>query len=505
MSSFSAVGLVLYDVIAHLNEDEQHKAEKKIERVLGVGNRQPTKEERILFEEWLLFEWRDVTGESLIDRALRDGSLTVEQEERCRVLQQTNIYSYWGAKDIVPGYGFTLIDRYTKQPYRVVAPELAGQFDENAFFAARICQIDGKWRMCSGRVQIRSLVFTNESEKTFFSNKPKDFGILYVNSGSGIPDTKTSVPDYEQAVKNFDGILNRTDLSKFISSDTVVAWMKRADTERNKLHFASVINIILGLAYGLPQDLVSELLEATQHLQIAWREKNPVIVQRNLDNDVGPLHTILEIDPDMWREQFDEAVQLSHEGRQKDAYEQYRKSFAILIDKQGVFSDIYRFVYNAAMAVMYTNPKLARKLAGMSLDINPKYDLALDFVRKFDAGDLDDAIRNANLLQKVQAMEQLLVSKRGGWMTEEQAKELRKKQRSARAKFFSNAVERVVSKEITDYVKWLKTLKINFEDGTKTTSISTYNALGEVVHSSKLGRNDPCYCGSKKKFKKCHG
>jgi uncharacterized protein YchJ len=24
-------------------------------------------------------------------------------------------------------------------------------------------------------------------------------------------------------------------------------------------------------------------------------------------------------------------------------------------------------------------------------------------------------------------------------------------------------------------------------------------------HAPKLGRNDPCFCGSGKKFKKCHG
>ncbi|HJM55960.1 MAG TPA: SEC-C metal-binding domain-containing protein [Planctomycetota bacterium] len=26
-----------------------------------------------------------------------------------------------------------------------------------------------------------------------------------------------------------------------------------------------------------------------------------------------------------------------------------------------------------------------------------------------------------------------------------------------------------------------------------------------VHHAEKLGRNDPCSCGSGKKFKKCHG
>ena len=27
----------------------------------------------------------------------------------------------------------------------------------------------------------------------------------------------------------------------------------------------------------------------------------------------------------------------------------------------------------------------------------------------------------------------------------------------------------------------------------------------EPIHSEKIGRNDPCPCGSGKKYKKCHG
>lgn len=31
------------------------------------------------------------------------------------------------------------------------------------------------------------------------------------------------------------------------------------------------------------------------------------------------------------------------------------------------------------------------------------------------------------------------------------------------------------------------------------------NPKGQPVHVTKIGRNDPCHCGSGKKYKKCHG
>ena len=30
-------------------------------------------------------------------------------------------------------------------------------------------------------------------------------------------------------------------------------------------------------------------------------------------------------------------------------------------------------------------------------------------------------------------------------------------------------------------------------------------AAAEPAEAAKLGRNDPCWCGSGKKFKRCHG
>jgi preprotein translocase subunit SecA len=44
--------------------------------------------------------------------------------------------------------------------------------------------------------------------------------------------------------------------------------------------------------------------------------------------------------------------------------------------------------------------------------------------------------------------------------------------------------------------------------GVSTAAVGGAVAAPQTVHASpheKLGRNDPCWCGSGKKFKKCHG
>ena len=49
---------------------------------------------------------------------------------------------------------------------------------------------------------------------------------------------------------------------------------------------------------------------------------------------------------------------------------------------------------------------------------------------------------------------------------------------------------------------------VNETTGTLITSHQEPSELGgpkDKVEGKKLGRNDPCWCGSGKKYKKCHG
>jgi preprotein translocase subunit SecA len=46
---------------------------------------------------------------------------------------------------------------------------------------------------------------------------------------------------------------------------------------------------------------------------------------------------------------------------------------------------------------------------------------------------------------------------------------------------------------------------VQLQKGDETISTSTTGAAGQSPSGEKVGRNDPCWCGSGKKFKRCHG
>ena len=56
-----------------------------------------------------------------------------------------------------------------------------------------------------------------------------------------------------------------------------------------------------------------------------------------------------------------------------------------------------------------------------------------------------------------------------------------------------------------DDVRELEQLRSATEVGTITTPTEALPNLGAQFGGAKVGRNDPCPCGSGRKFKKCHG
>ena len=66
-------------------------------------------------------------------------------------------------------------------------------------------------------------------------------------------------------------------------------------------------------------------------------------------------------------------------------------------------------------------------------------------------------------------------------------------QKAARASIteFTKKIEKKKEKELAD---------LQFMGGSDSSAPQT-----PIVASKKVGRNDPCYCGSGKKYKKCHG
>lgn len=65
-------------------------------------------------------------------------------------------------------------------------------------------------------------------------------------------------------------------------------------------------------------------------------------------------------------------------------------------------------------------------------------------------------------------------------------------------------VETVLTLEHED-VRELERLRAAIEPGAIETAVEAMPDLGTPFGGAKVGRNDPCPCGSGRKFKKCHG
>ena len=63
-----------------------------------------------------------------------------------------------------------------------------------------------------------------------------------------------------------------------------------------------------------------------------------------------------------------------------------------------------------------------------------------------------------------------------------------------------NQLQSTVGAQVSELI-----LKVNFTQAPQQNRSDMSNMTDKTHSGSKLGRNDPCYCGSGKKFKKCHG
>jgi hypothetical protein len=270
-----------------------------------------------------------------------------------------------------------------------------------------------------------------------------------------------------------------------------------------------VVNLLMGIAYGISVEEAELLLGFYATLQQAVPYNDDRDGKHDAKSADGSGHYVFETDLDAWRDNFDEAKAIAHSGDRAGAFAAYEHAFKVLHENYSTFPDIYRFVYNAAVAVMPDDFELSKRLVTLSLDLNPKYDLAVDLLRRMDNGELDDTVRNVQLLKVLEQTETVSIPKKGVWMSKERARSLK----GFRAKFVKSIDKPKVNPEtnnIVRYVEWLRSKHINFTNDAKTDQISTYNMLGELVGgmpnpTSKIGPNDSCYCQSGKKYKKCHG
>lgn len=504
MSEPSAVALVVYDLFDLMDDDEDDIA---FHQFFGddASHNAVDHFEMILFEEWLLFDWRDIDNNSLLKRGISESSFTKVQRERCQQLLANNIYSDWQIVDRVIGYGITLEDVYSGEQYKVRHARYSTELALDSVFCARLALLNDRWIPASGFIEPHVLQFPQGNRADFYDKRPKEFNprtfMLERRARaekllSGHPDAIPNVP-LPVAHQTMKQALKDAGLDSFVNLEAIETWINK-DLNRTTKQVAEApyplaMSLLLGLAVGCKESIVQELT-----LAIASMQRAATVLRSQPKPKSGDEGMIVStFDPNEWLDLFDEAAGLMRAGKEVEAAKYFEQAFEIMHKNRGVNPLVFRQLHNAAVAYLYSGEEvLARKALAASLELNPVYDLGLKTQKALDEGKMDQLLALSKLFRNVQSM----IGKR------------KKGQRARRAS------ERQTS-PVIKYYDWVKDLGINFYDNNPT---EDFHYVGDsenvqkpkpkpVLKSPKTGRNDPCPCGKQDKasnpikYKKCHG
>lgn len=500
MSEISAVALVIYDLFSLMDEGEDDTA---FHQFFGdfSGHGKVEHSEMILYEEWLLFDWRDAFSKALLERGLAEPSFTKSQHERCEQLLATNVYSSWQLVDRVLGYGFTLEDVYTGERYKIRHPRHSTELEIDSVFYARLVSLDGRWTIASGFVEPQVLHFPQGKRADFFGERQPDLNPLTFMRHRraraeklilGQPDAIPKV-SLDAARKSMQQALQAAELDVLISLNTIESWIK-SDQKRSPKQIQAVpyplaMSLTLGLAIDCDESIMEELTLAIAMMQRASVDQT---VPKRTSPKPGEGLIVGTFDPAEWMVPFEQAADLMHVGKESEAVEWFEQAFTAMHTGRSTNPLVFRQLHNAAVAYFYSGQEaLGIKALAASLALNPAYDVGIKTKEALDEGQLDELL----LLGKMSRRMQPLLARRT------------KGQRMRRLP------ERQAS-SVLKYYDWLKDLGINFYDDSPTDEIYYHGGRAVVgttvsptitTESKKIGRNEPCPCDSGKKYKKCHG
>ncbi len=202
-----------------------------------------------------------------------------------------------------------------------------------------------------------------------------------------------------------------------------------------------------------------------------FRESNPDHSEQKYKMDTYDRNTYATLN--------EEALRFMRSSEYERAYRAYEGIIQKLLVERTPFFSAFRAYANAAVCCFLGNdelPPLGEQLLEAALRINPLYDFALQ-MREYYVAPQNDfsgvSKKDRNFAKTLRALMQDIGA---------------------------SAYRRTPFRK---YERFLSECGVSLTYKTKT--IPTVRRINEKGQSVKIGRNDPCYCNSGKKFKKCHG
>lgn len=207
--------------------------------------------------------------------------------------------------------------------------------------------------------------------------------------------------------------------------------------------------------------------------------KSPFNFRESSPQQVEPKYVVDTYDRTIYATLNQKALRLMHKGEYESAYFVYEGILQKLLDERTPFFPSFRAYANAAICCFLGGDErksLGAPLLDAALRINPLYDFALEMQKYY--------VVRENDLSSVPKKD----------------KHLAKMLRTVLQRVGADTYRRTPFRK---YERFLSECGISL--AYKTTTTPTVWKTDEKGRQVKIGRNDPCYCGSGKKYKRCHG
>jgi hypothetical protein len=300
----------------------------------------------------------------------------------------------------------------------------------------------------------------------------------------GIVDRESRKDGYGHARDNFSKALSGCGMEGFFSVETFEKWVRQ---EKRYGHTFTIHAVQSLIPDDVPKDSVNKLIDAVMIFEnnIPRRELKGKTPEEAFKAAPPESH---EFDMDMfsieiYADAFENACKLMRKDLGK-AYRDFEALIQKLLDDRIPLFHSFRIFGNAAVCLinMAIDGKddygLGREILEAAIRMNPRYDFALG-LRDKCVSHYEDYSRAPKKDRKMIKTTNDLILDYG------------------RRKYL-----RTVFRKYEDFLR-KEGIDLSYKTRSQVTTLKP--SPNGTMTGHAIGRNDPCYCGSGKKYKKCHG
>ena len=446
-----------------------------------------------LFSEWLVFDRKhklfgNITGLEYFIQQYKN-LLTDEEFSAYKDLLMFEVGLFTLTRKEV-GKGVTLLSLQSNTTFFVHDISASFSAEENTTVWARIASVEGLYNVVGSALFVLPITIRSGLRKAMNSwskniYDAKEICDRLLDSPRDVVEKYTSNQSYQHARETFEKALADAKMDTIFSVKTFEKWL--TNEKRYSLGFASKALVCLMPSDVSDKNFTTVVNAAMFFSNLVPRKslngKSPE--QSSIDN-ASKEKSVYDVDI-ISKEKYIEILESSHslmaQGDFKGAYDSFENLIRILLEDQVPFFDTFRIFCNAGIVRFHDrhendngDPYFAQQLINAAIRINPQYAFAVKTK--------EELFKQFNDFSNIKKGFKRIAKDLNALLENAATKKYR------RSTFYK-------------YEQFLSKVGVSLDY--LATVVPTIYSTSGGGHEIKLGRNDPCYCGSGKKYKKCHG